>query len=153
MAKKQQQPMLNILTCSDWSPVSVLGDSLCISDAQNLFADLHENLQLLFDILFNLPPLCRLLSVWFLKCDSGTWKTRKWNAESRMLCDSFTTTHQAWPETTSRSLGKVPRKSSGEKLKLCVYGLLPSNRKVTHVPALSEALCLVLLSKSYSSVL
>lgn len=44
MAKKQQA-MLNILTCSDWSPVSVCGDSLCILDAQNAFADLHENLQ------------------------------------------------------------------------------------------------------------
>lgn len=44
MAKKQQA-MLNILTCSDWSPVSVCGDFLCILDAQNAFADLHENLQ------------------------------------------------------------------------------------------------------------
>jgi len=139
--------MLNILTCSDWSPVSVLGDSLCISDAQNLYADLQENLKKKIDIRFNLPPLCRLLGVWFLKCDSGTWKTRKWNTESWMHSNSFTTTHQAWPETTSRSLGKVPRKSSGEKLILCVYGLLPFNRKVTHVPALSEALVLVLLSK------
>lgn len=99
-----------------------------------------------FDILFNLSLLCRLLSVWFLKCDSGTWKTRKWNTASRMLCTSFTTTHQAWPETTPRSLGKVPRKSSGEKLKLRVYGLLPSNHKVMHVPALHEALVLVVLS-------
>lgn len=47
MAKKQQA-MLNILTCSDWSPVSVCGDSLCILDAQNAFADLHENQQFFF---------------------------------------------------------------------------------------------------------
>lgn len=139
MAKKQQA-MLNILTCSDWSPVSVRGDSLCILDAQNTFADLPTNFFLTCSSTFHCA------AVWFLKCDSGTWKTRKWNTVSRMLCTSFTTTHQAWPKTTPRSSGKVPRKSSGEKLKLRVYGLLPSNHKVTHVPALSEDLLLVLLS-------
>lgn len=134
---KKQQAMLNILTCSDWSSVSM---------AEHMFARKPTICFVFFDILLNISLLCHLVSVWFLKCDSGTWKTRKWNTASRMPCTSFTTTHQAWPETTLRSLGKVPRKSSGEKLKLRVYGLLPSNHKVMHVPALYEALVLVSLS-------
>lgn len=78
-----------------------------------------ETYKILFDIHFNLSLLCRLVSVWFLKCDSGTWKTRKWNTASRMLCTSFTTTRQAWPETTPRSLGKVP--SLPERSLNCVF--------------------------------
>lgn len=143
-----------VLNCSDWSPASALSPRAFFFTHKLHVHHMHEGLEKHWEL--RSSSLHSSTAVFSMSDFSIVILAReKQGSETLRVEFSALPIQQharAWPETTRRSSGEVPGKSSGLKFIFCVYGLLPSDHKVTHVPVSSRVLLLVLLSnKSCSS--